>query len=166
MIENAVQFLRNPNVAGTPLARRIAFMKRKGMTSQEIDEALRRAGPVVESAVNVTPALPPRQANAYGQPPPLPLQYAPQQQQGGHGWGAIAAASLLAVGVGIGMSYLVESYVLPWWRGTPKPKSKPKEAEEGDEKNVKEVLADVSQNQREVIRTLAELTQTLRDSKK
>lgn len=44
MVQNAVQFLNNPSVRGTPLARKVAFLERKGLSSEEIKEALRRSG--------------------------------------------------------------------------------------------------------------------------
>lgn len=42
-MQNAVHFLNNPTVRNTPLAKKVAFMEKKGLTSEEIKEALRRA---------------------------------------------------------------------------------------------------------------------------
>ena len=36
-------FLNSPSVRNTPLAKKVAFMEKKGLTSEEIKEALRRA---------------------------------------------------------------------------------------------------------------------------
>ncbi|WAQ89327.1 hypothetical protein PtA15_11A14 [Puccinia triticina] len=43
LISSAVGFLQDPTVASSPLAKRIAFLESKGLTSSEIEEALRRA---------------------------------------------------------------------------------------------------------------------------
>jgi len=42
LISSAVGFLQDPTVASSPLAKRIAFLESKGLTSSEIEEALRR----------------------------------------------------------------------------------------------------------------------------
>lgn len=42
-MQNAVYFLNSPTVRNTPLAKKVAFMEKKGLTSAEIKEALRRA---------------------------------------------------------------------------------------------------------------------------
>ena len=99
MIANAVQFLKHPNVEGTPLARRVAFMKRKGMTSQEIDAALARAASDATSA----PPLPPRNKRA------VPAHQKPTRSIG---WGGVAVAAAAAAVLGYGVS----SYVVPWVR--------------------------------------------------
>ncbi|KAA1081696.1 peroxisomal membrane protein pex14 [Puccinia graminis f. sp. tritici] len=43
LVSSAVGFLQDPTVASSPLAKRIAFLESKGLTSSEIEEALRRA---------------------------------------------------------------------------------------------------------------------------
>eukprot|EP01062_Namystynia_karyoxenos_P040948 TRINITY_DN29794_c2_g2_i1.p1 TRINITY_DN29794_c2_g2~~TRINITY_DN29794_c2_g2_i1.p1 ORF type:complete len:390 (+),score=115.97 TRINITY_DN29794_c2_g2_i1:104-1273(+) len=48
LMNNAVAFLRNPQVADSPLGRRVAFLKGKGLGLGEIREAFRRAGVSVE----------------------------------------------------------------------------------------------------------------------
>lgn len=44
MITSAISFLQDPKVGSSSIAQRIAFLESKGLTSQEIDEALRRSG--------------------------------------------------------------------------------------------------------------------------
>jgi peroxin-14 len=41
-VENAVKFLSHPKVRGSPVVYRRSFLEKKGLTTQEIDEALRR----------------------------------------------------------------------------------------------------------------------------
>ena len=44
-VENAVKFLSHPKVRGSPVVYRRSFLEKKGLTTQEIDEALRSAVP-------------------------------------------------------------------------------------------------------------------------
>lgn len=50
LIASAVSFLRDPTTASSPLAQRIGFLESKGLTPQEIEQALTQAnssaGPV------------------------------------------------------------------------------------------------------------------------
>lgn len=170
IVENAVNFLRNPNVAGTPLARRVAFMKRKGMTSKEIDTALARAAattggaPSQQAAPALPPTLPPR-VQAYGVPQQQqPLMMPPQQS--GVGWVPLIGASMLAAGLGIGASYLVSKYVIPWWNGDKKKdneKGKDDDDEEDDDKELKEMLKSIDENQKNMIKSINELSQAIKD---
>jgi hypothetical protein len=41
-VENAVKFLSHPKVRGSPVVYRRSFLEKKGLTTQEIDEAFRR----------------------------------------------------------------------------------------------------------------------------
>lgn len=44
MVQSAVSFLSDPKVHSSSVAQRIAFLESKGLSSQEIDEALRQVG--------------------------------------------------------------------------------------------------------------------------
>ena len=104
LVINAVNFLKNPNVASTPLARRIAFLEHKvllqafgfflmsrykGLTQDEINEAMARvsrqggvspsvATPTSTSPVNTTPANGSTPATHQQPVVAQPPQYAPQ----------------------------------------------------------------------------------------
>ena len=169
VVENAVNFLRNPNVAGTPLARRVAFMKRKGMTSKEIDTALARAAAVPSTSAGpapAPPALPPRaQVYTYGsqQPQPMGTTLAPPQQNG-IGWAPLIGASVLAAGLGVGASYLVSKYVLPWWNGKVGKEKQDGDGEDANEdKEIKEMLKSIDENQKNMIKSINELSQAIRE---
>jgi hypothetical protein len=41
-VQNAVKFLSHPKVKGSPVVYRRSFLEKKGLTTQEIDEAFRR----------------------------------------------------------------------------------------------------------------------------
>lgn len=83
MVSNAVKFLSHENVKKTPLVRRVAFLEQKGLTNEEITEALRRIGggetnPIKNNTNNLPNQnqqqnLPPvPQRIQYVQPPPPP----------------------------------------------------------------------------------------------
>ncbi|POM58714.1 hypothetical protein PHPALM_36601, partial [Phytophthora palmivora] len=42
MVENGLKFLQHPNVQSTPLSERVSFLEGKGMTKEEIQEAIER----------------------------------------------------------------------------------------------------------------------------
>lgn len=81
MIQAAIKFLRDDKVKSAPLAKKIAFLESKGLSSTEIETAIQRAtlsgdassavsAPPVPSPVPVSPGIPANQAMI--QPPPLP----------------------------------------------------------------------------------------------
>ncbi|CAJ0847533.1 3038_t:CDS:2 [Entrophospora sp. SA101] len=43
LITPAVNFLKDPKVQSSPLQKRVAFLESKGLTSEEIEEALKQA---------------------------------------------------------------------------------------------------------------------------
>lgn len=70
VVQSAVQFLTNPKVQSSPLARRIAFLESKELTSEEIEEALARSkgtsgGATAVAAPPTLPAMPSAHAAAY-----------------------------------------------------------------------------------------------------
>lgn len=72
VIQSAVDFLKDPRVQSSPLANKVAFLEKKGLTSQEIEEAMSRANgkqPTQNQNQNQNyPMMPPPL------PPPLPPQ--------------------------------------------------------------------------------------------
>jgi hypothetical protein len=59
MVQTAVKFLSSPQVATTPLARRVAFLEDKQLTPREIQVALERAASAVPAASAAPPAAGP-----------------------------------------------------------------------------------------------------------
>ncbi|KAH6595896.1 hypothetical protein BASA61_003650 [Batrachochytrium salamandrivorans] len=59
LVANAVKFLRDPKVQTAPLAKRLAFLETKGMTSAEIEAALARATMMASNTAAVASDLPP-----------------------------------------------------------------------------------------------------------
>ena len=58
LIDNAVKFLLDPKVTSSPLSKKITFLESKGLTSQEIDESVKRISLSSTTAANVL-ATPP-----------------------------------------------------------------------------------------------------------
>ncbi|KAJ8104019.1 peroxisomal membrane anchor protein conserved region-domain-containing protein [Lipomyces tetrasporus] len=122
LVASAVTFLLDPKAAESPLAQRIQFLEAKGLTEDEIHEALRRArspatpqqtatGPSPSSAppsqaVAASSYAPPRPAYYPGQllqPPPLPQQ----------DWKDYFVMATMSVGVTYGLYVLAKRYVMP-----------------------------------------------------
>lgn len=92
-LQNATVFLKNPQVKASPLARRVNFLKSKGLDTDEIVEAFQRAGqPQARSAVEniitgkdrvdaaapaaaAAPTAPPPPAAVAAPAPAPPVQY-------------------------------------------------------------------------------------------
>ncbi|KAK3679315.1 peroxisomal membrane protein pex14 [Recurvomyces mirabilis] len=74
LIEGAITFLQDPSVASAPVDQKIAFLRSKNLTQEEIDASLARVG---------QPQTQPPQSNYSPQQqyPQQPQQYAYQQQQ-------------------------------------------------------------------------------------
>ena len=104
LVANAVEFLRHPNVVGTPLARRVAFLKRKGLTSSEIDAALRQASAPAAAAVAATAAA---VSDATARPQA-------QEQSFWSSWKGGLCVGLIAAGAICGAVYAYKEYVRPW----------------------------------------------------
>lgn len=151
LLRNAVAFLKHPSVVGTPLARRVAFMKGKGLTSAEIEEALTRAG----AAATATSAPLPQPTNVQYVPQP-PMQPPPS----GMSWSGLALTAILAAGAGVAATYLVKNYVIPWWKGPSEPElpaeAAPEATKDKDERDNLEQLSKAVSEQQEAVQKVIE----------
>lgn len=119
LINSAVTFLQDPKVADAPLAKRIAFLESKGLSSEQVQAALQRAQDVQTGNLNTVPTsstsqaayVPSRPVTSYGtyqpmqqlQPPPLP-------QRDWRDWFIMAVVS---GGFSWAAYFLAKRYVLP-----------------------------------------------------
>ena len=157
LVSNAVQFLRHPNVVGTPLARRVAFLKRKGLTSSEIDAAVRRASaaaaevPASSASVVVAP-VPGAAAAAAAAPTPF-----------WGSWKGAVCTALMAAGIGCGAALVYDFYLKPWWQRRHAAAEKEEENEEDAQarQSTEEMLETIRKNQAEMLSAIAELTSAL-----
>ncbi|KAI9762122.1 MAG: hypothetical protein M4579_000602 [Chaenotheca gracillima] len=60
LIASAVNFLQDPSVGTSPIAKRVAFLQSKNLTQEEIDVALARAGDEAPQSSTTSPPVPPR----------------------------------------------------------------------------------------------------------
>lgn len=112
-IQNAVGFLNDPQVASSSMDARIKFLESKGLTGEEIQEALKRAqqspAPAVSTAVgspapvSSVPGMKAYPAQYMMQPPPVPKR----------DWKDYFVMATVSVGVAYGLFEVTRRYVLP-----------------------------------------------------
>jgi len=126
LIANAIEFLQDPRVAVSADERKKSFLKGKGMTDAEIDEAMRRVGiPKV-----VAPTLPNNFQNNQTQ---LAVQQAPPHPVVTHSWKMVAFLFVVASGFGQLVHYGLKKYIVPFFLqyfATKKKEKKSKEPKE------------------------------------
>lgn len=115
LITSAVSFLNDPQVANAPLAKRIEFLESKELTSEEIEEALKRAkenpsaGTSSSSSSSSTAvrSVPPVSSVAgysqYAEPPPVPPR----------NWKDYFIMATVTAGIGYGIYEVARRYVMP-----------------------------------------------------
>lgn len=106
ILASAVKFLQDPNVQTSSLGKKVAFLESKGLTSQEIEEAMSRAngtsspaaassaGPVVPAGPQGQVMMPYPNGQVMMAPPPLPAKY---------DWKDMFIAAVVAGGFSYGM---------------------------------------------------------------
>eukprot|EP01137_Pigoraptor_chileana_P019251 Opistho-2@80017 len=115
MVQTAVTFLRNPRVQQSPISKRTAFLKQKGLSDDEVHEALRRTGDSVPTDATRINALQPQAA-----------AHAHTHAQSGHNAVVVPQSDSLATrlkdtlfaaivigGVGYGLSSWIGAHILP-----------------------------------------------------
>ncbi|XP_061121461.1 peroxisomal membrane protein PEX14 [Syngnathus typhle] len=105
LVSTAIKFLQNPKVHQSPLATRKAFLKKKGLTDEEVELAIRRSG----STDDVLPLR-------TGSPPQLlvspPFAAAPHSPKG-YRWRNYGAFAIMMVGIAYSCHQLYKKYILP-----------------------------------------------------
>ncbi|KAM9298847.1 peroxisomal membrane protein PEX14 [Gastrophryne carolinensis] len=106
LIATAVKFLQNPRVRQSPVGTRKDFLKRKGLTDEEIELALQKSG------------------TAHDDPPPLGSPGLPQPGSShqlavqpysppGSRWREYGALAVILAGIAFGFHHLYKRYLLP-----------------------------------------------------
>ncbi|KAJ3695303.1 hypothetical protein LUZ60_000680 [Juncus effusus] len=106
-IQNAVNFLSNPRVRGSPVAQRRSFLEQKGLTKDEIDEAFRR---VPDPSPNITSSSSPNQIQ--GLEPPVVSSPVKSPNSGINLYNALIAIGLLA-STGAGAAVICKKSLIP-----------------------------------------------------
>ena len=152
LISNAISFLSDPNVVGTPLARRVAFLKRKGLTSAEIDAALAATSTAPKSPSLVIPKDAAKTGSSVS-------------------FKTVLLSSLVAAGVGAGVALLVHEYVIPWankkgYIHTGNERHEDNVEEEKQSESIDEetmaLLREIRENQTELIKRVNELSEQMK----
>ncbi|KAF8535536.1 peroxisomal membrane anchor protein conserved region-domain-containing protein [Trichophaea hybrida] len=114
LITSAV-ILQDPSVAASPLEKRVAFLRSKNLTQEEIDASLQRVGESPAStAISATTSTP----ISYSPPSTTysNTYYAPQQKHPelpARDWRDWFIMATVSGGVGYGLYYLTKRYVYP-----------------------------------------------------
>lgn len=162
MVNNAVSFLSDPSVSDTSLTKKVQFLESKGMTSQEIQQALSivqktnsNSTPLLQHDVNTSLPLStipiqvqaplPQNSLQYYAPPPPP---APRTLD----WKDYIIMGTTTAGLLYGTYQVVSRYILP--KVLPPSKSKldeDKEAMEREFQRVEAILQKIETDQTEFI---------------
>ncbi|KAJ8257621.1 hypothetical protein GJAV_G00187780 [Gymnothorax javanicus] len=105
LIATAVKFLQNPKVRQSPLATRKAFLKKKGLTDEEVELALQRSG-CAEEPLTPAPGGPSHML--------VPPQLAPAPYSApGYRWRDYGTLAVVMTGIGFGIHQLYRKYIHP-----------------------------------------------------
>ncbi|XP_063064978.1 peroxisomal membrane protein PEX14 isoform X2 [Engraulis encrasicolus] len=111
LIATAVKFLQNQKVRQSPLATRKAFLKKKGLTDEEVELAIQRSG-CTEDPLALAPA-------PLGPPILHPSQLAPlPHSAAGYRWRDYGALAIIMAGMAFGFHQLYRKYILPLIMGS------------------------------------------------
>ncbi|RGB33468.1 peroxisomal membrane anchor protein conserved region-domain-containing protein [Rhizophagus diaphanus] len=100
LVQSAINFLKDPQVQNSPLQKRVAFLESKGLTSDEIEEAMR-----LVKGGSPSVAAPPSPSNqvVIAQPPPVSRM----------DWRDFFIAAVLIGGIGYAIVEVAKRYILP-----------------------------------------------------
>ncbi|XP_053256894.1 peroxisomal membrane protein PEX14 [Podarcis raffonei] len=141
LIATAVKFLQNPRVRQSPLATRRSFLKKKGLTDEEIDLAFQQSGTAKEEPQphSLSTQLVPTQ------PPHL----APHSPPGSR-WRDYGALAIIMAGIAFGFHQLYKKYLLPLIMGGKE-----------DRKQLQRIESSISEMSGSVTQTVTQLQTTL-----
>uniref|UniRef100_A0A4W6C619 Peroxisomal membrane protein PEX14 n=1 Tax=Lates calcarifer TaxID=8187 RepID=A0A4W6C619_LATCA len=141
-ITTAVKFLQNPKVRQSPLATRKAFLKKKGLTDEEVELAIQRSGST-EEVLPLSPVGPPHPLHA--------TQLAPvAHSPAGYRWRDYGALTIIMVGIAFGFHHLYKKYILPLIMGSRE-----------DKKHLQRMESNIAAMSGTLTQTVSQLQQTL-----
>ncbi|KAM3872395.1 peroxisomal membrane protein PEX14 [Diretmus argenteus] len=139
LIITAVKFLQNPKVRQSPMATRKAFLKKKGLTDDEVDLAIQRSGST-EEILALSPVGPPHPLHA-AQLTPSPT---------GYRWRDYGTLTIIMVGVAFGLHHLYRKCILPLIIGSRE-----------DKKHLQRMESNIAAMSGTLTQTVSQLQQTL-----
>ncbi|KAK2851264.1 hypothetical protein Q5P01_007540 [Channa striata] len=140
LIATAVKFLQNPKVRQSPLATRKAFLKKKGLTDEEVDLAIQRSGST-EEVLSLVPVGPSHPLHT--------TQLAPGAHTG-YRWRDYGALTIIIVGIVFGFHQLYKKYILPLIMGSRE-----------DKKHLQRMESNIAAMSGTLTQTVSQLQQTL-----
>ncbi|KAF9951520.1 peroxisomal membrane protein pex14 [Mortierella alpina] len=170
ILASAVKFLQDPKVQASTLGKKVAFLESKGLTSEEIEEAMQRANGTAPAAggAALVPA-PVQQGNmmvpAYGQPGPGQVMMAPPPLPPKYDWKDLFIAAVVAGGFSYGMWQVAKKVVGPklQWPSQEELEMDKKKLDEQFEE-IEKSLADVKDNTTVVAKNVEEQTAHVKES--
>ncbi|CAG8464123.1 18446_t:CDS:2 [Dentiscutata erythropus] len=111
LVTSAVNFLKDPNVQNSPLKKRVAFLESKGLTSEEIEEALRKAKD--DDISTKVSDVQHNQPNATSSGQPMIIQPPPVPRMD---WRDYFIAAVLVGGIGYAIIAVTKKYITPLLR--------------------------------------------------
>ncbi|XP_053136739.1 peroxisomal membrane protein PEX14 isoform X2 [Hemicordylus capensis] len=139
LIATAVKFLQNSRVRQSPPATRKAFLKKKGLTDEEIDLAFQQSGTAKEEPQSLSTQLVPTQ-------PSHLAPYSPPSSR----WRDYGALAIILAGIAFGFHQLYKKYLLPLIMGGKE-----------DRKQLQRIESNISEMSGSVTQTVTQLQTTL-----
>ncbi|GAN05370.1 peroxisomal membrane anchor family protein [Mucor ambiguus] len=166
LITSAISFLSDPKVQSAPLAKKVSFLESKGMTSEEIEEAMARANgkAATVSTTTTTSSVP---QSAMVQQPGMMMQHAPPPlpPRPAYDWRDIFIAAVLAGGVGYGVWTLAKRLFGPWFQvPTQKELEEDKEKLDAQFQAVEDSLKEIKDQTNTALTTVTSQTKKVDDS--
>ncbi|MBN3287215.1 PEX14 protein, partial [Polyodon spathula] len=142
-IATSVKFLQNPKVRQSPLDTRKAFLRKKGLTDEEVELAVQHAGVTAEEPHSRSPS---GQQHLLHPPHLAPVQYSPP----GSRWRDYGALVIIMAGVAFGFQQLYRKYILPLIMGSKE-----------DKKHLQRIESNISEMSGTLTQTVTQLQTTL-----
>ncbi|XP_075459628.1 peroxisomal membrane protein PEX14 [Ascaphus truei] len=149
-ITTAVKFLQNPKVRQSPVSTRKEFLKRKGLSDEEIELALQQSGTAHDDP-------PPQGATGMSHPGPLPQLALQPYSPPGSRWREYGALAIILAGIAFGFHQLYKRYLLPLIIGGRESRKQLQRIESG----VSEMSGSVTQTVTQLQLTLAAVQELL-----
>ncbi|KAL0080477.1 peroxisomal membrane anchor protein conserved region-domain-containing protein [Phycomyces blakesleeanus] len=164
LITSAISFLSDPKVQSAPLAKKVSFLESKGMTSEEIEEAMARSsGKVATSSVPSSVGIP--QGPGMHVSGPMVMQPPPVPQRPSYDWRDIFIAAVLAGGVGYGVWTLAKRLFGPWFKvPTQKELEEDKEKLDAQFQAVEDSLKDIKEQTNDALDTVSSQSKKVDES--
>ncbi|CAG8499454.1 2708_t:CDS:2 [Acaulospora colombiana] len=113
LVKSAVNFLKDPQVQNSPLQKRVAFLESKGLTTNEIEEAIRQ---VKDGGNNELSAAVVGLSQAPVQPVPTQVALAPPPPVPRLDWRDFFIGAVLIGGIGYAIVEVAKKYIGPLLR--------------------------------------------------